>query len=355
MIQTVRPTELSDLGGVEVVVKGANFYNSPQMKCNFGTQQTQAKYVSATEVHCESPPFQIPAATNAVQAKFFISTSQEVTETLTIKYHVSLLVSDQKNHAVHLLNGQTGNREKTLISSGSGGLQLPEGVALGKDRNIYVVSGGTNQILRYTRTGEFMNTFANLPAKCWPKGLIVGPDGNWFLSCSHINLVLAFNAKSGQQLGVAARGGGLKTPMGLAFAPGNVLYVVSSGNNQILQYAQGGYFRGSVASGVQNAFDVAFHQGQVYSTGPKEVVTRHLDNTHVTHVHGGANMMAPKGFAFAGTQLFVANENSVFRFGSHGRARSVAKIGNMKASFMTASNSGPPAQVRRRPSRHTEL
>ena len=88
----------------------------------------------------------------------------------------------------------------------------------------------------------------------WVLGMVPGPDGNWFVACSHINMVLAFNAKSGQQLGVAARGGGLKMPTGLAFAPGNILYVVSAGSNSVLQYAQGGYFRGAVTNDLPNGF-----------------------------------------------------------------------------------------------------
>jgi glucose/arabinose dehydrogenase len=167
-----------------------------------------------------------------------------------------------------------GTFTKTLVQPGEGGLQNPQGVAIGKDQKLYVVSAGTNQILRYELgTGSFIGVFANLPRKCGGTGMIAGPDGNWFVACSSVNMVLAFNAKSGQQLGVAARGGGLKQPQGIAFAPGNVLYVVSKGSNSIAQYAQGGYFRGTITNELQNGFDVAINNGKVYSTGHKHEVT----------------------------------------------------------------------------------
>lgn len=290
-----------------------------------------------------------------------------VTASQSFKFFAGILVADAANHAVHLLEAEHGTFVKTLVQPQAGGLVSPQGLSLGKDSKLYVVSGATNQILRYdASTGDSIGVFTNLPHKCSPKGLIPGPDGNWFVACSAINMVLAFHAKTGQQLGVAARGGGLKAPTGLAFAPGNILYVVSSGSNSILQYAQGGYFRGAVTNELPSGFDVAFIKGRVYSTGHKNQVTVHTNEEHEhqknyrAHVHSH-DLTHPTGLVSVAGQMFVASRHIVHRFGPNGGVTlSSTKISigrkEAKATYLasTVVSSSARAAPPRRPMR-TEL
>lgn len=358
------PSEFSDISGKTIVVRGRNFFNHNDLSCNFGAQgATRARFVSAQEIHCQAPVVQIPPSQNVVHAPFWISGGSEATASKPVKFYVTMFVSDQANHAVHMLEGHHGRvLQESFVKPGAGGLSMPTGVALGKDKNLYVLSHGTNQILRYdAKTGGFMDVFTKLPSKCGGQALIAGPDGNWFVACSSLNIVLALNARSGQQLGVAARGGGLKAPTGIAFAPGNVLYVVSSGSKQILQFAQGGQFRGAVASNLPNGFGVAFHRNNVYSTGHPGIVAMHPPGaTHLTHVTH-KNLHQAKGLLFSGDQLFVAAGHMILRFGPRGGPpidSTNIRVGRkeMKATYMTSSsiNAGLKPVARSR-QRHTEL
>ena len=59
-----------------------------------------------------------------------------------------------------------------FVSDGSGGLARARGSVFGPDGNFYVASADTNAILRYDRSGEFINTFCSV----WHRR---GPEQPW--------------------------------------------------------------------------------------------------------------------------------------------------------------------------------
>jgi DNA-binding beta-propeller fold protein YncE len=244
---------------------------------------------------------------------------------------------------------------KTVISSGAGGLSSPQGIQIGVDLSIYVASGGTNQILKYSAHGQPMGVFAELPKHCEPKDIEFGPDTNLFVACQLLGKVIALNANSGQQLGIAAQGGGLKMPTGIAFGPGNTLYVTSVGSNQLLRYAQGGYFQGAVQRLEDPAFDVAFHNGRVFLTSGA------TQNYAMLTIDGGnllqfaeQRLHEPTGMVFDPSgSLFVSSEKEVVQFDAKGHFRSAVRPRgyDMLATYITIS----PRETRRAGSRHDEL
>jgi len=204
-------------------------------------------------------------------AVIWLSGGGEISSSQEFLYHSTLLVSDDANDSVHLFDSHHGHFSKTLIKPGAGGLKSPQGIQFGSDNNIYVASAGTNQILKFNVNGQALGVFSELPKTCYPTDIVFGPDSNLFVSCTGMGKVIALNANSGQQLGTAAQGGGLSQPMGITFGPGNTLYVVSMGTNQIMRYAQGGYFQGTVARTEDRGSGIAMNGGFLYLTGGHSV------------------------------------------------------------------------------------
>jgi len=345
------------LGGAVVTVRGSNFKQSQDLRCNFGGKNVLAEYLTSNEVKCTVPAWKIAATQSGRKLSFWISGSAEISNNVEITYHSTLLVSDVDNNCVHAFDSHHGVFAGTLIPSGSGGLQAPQGIQIGNDNNIYVASG-TNQVLKYNTMGQSLGVFAELPKGCAPSDIVFGPDTNLFVACRHLNKVIAFNAHSGQQLGVAAQGGGLSRPTGIAFGPGNTLYVVSSGSNKLLRFAQGGYFQGAVQKLVDEGKDVAFYDGKIFLSGGAS-----HNNAILTVVEQKLHTFAesfqlrePVGIVFDGSSMFVASSQHIVRFNNNGGYISSMKAGRktkMRPSFMTSS----PRESRRAGGgrRHDEL
>jgi hypothetical protein len=155
------------------------------------------------------------------------------------------------------ITGQSGalgafRNTSVFIPSGSGGLNYNEDLAV-HGSSIYVVSRGTNAILRYeASTGAFLGTFASGNGLKQPIGLTFGPDGNLYVGNYSGNDVLSFNGSTGAFLStfVGVGSGGLNGPTGVAFGADGNLYVASRDSNSVLRYngTTGAFLGGFVSS-----------------------------------------------------------------------------------------------------------
>jgi sugar lactone lactonase YvrE len=225
---------------------------------------------------------------------------------LTFGPDCNLYVSNFSSNQVMRYDGatgaplpSTGNSGAIYVSSQSGGLVTPHGLAFGKDGRLYGSSVGTTSgVLRYDGvTGVYDINFTGLNPPVYARGvafggpagdlyvtsnhdvlrfdritgtfapswnlatdpgaithydLTFGPGGDLYVTAFETNKVLRFNGTTGAPLPdfVPAASGGLRSPMGLAFGPDGNLYVSSTGNNQILRYnGTTGAFMGVYASG----------------------------------------------------------------------------------------------------------
>jgi DNA-binding beta-propeller fold protein YncE len=137
-----------------------------------------------------------------------------------------LYVSGRNNATVVRYDGATGAPLGTFVTSGSGGMSLPEGITFDPSGSyLYVASTGSNQILKYNaQTGAYVGVAASTGVS-GPKGVKFGPDGLMYVASASNNRILRFTA-SGTYVDdyVPAGSGGISLLSRLAFGPDGDLY-----------------------------------------------------------------------------------------------------------------------------------
>lgn len=348
-----------DLGNTQVTITGSNFKHSHDLKCNFGPYAVAAEYVNSGEIKCTAPRYKLKTSESGKRVSFWISGGGEISSSKDFLYYATLLASDLASNSVKAFDLHHGRFKREIIAPGSGGLTSPQGIAIGSDDRIYVASAN-DKILKYSANGLSEGVFAELPKNCGPKDILFGPDTNLFVACSLLNRVIALNANSGQMLGIAAQGGGLSQPHGIAFGPGNTLYVVSGGNHKLLRYAQGGYFQGAVAKLGDANKDVNFYNGRIFLSGGASHSHSVLvfENGRLTQHAAHLNLHQPSGIHFDSGKLYVASRGHIVRFSDKGEFQVELKTGrnsHLEVSFMTSSAREVARRGRGPGGRHDEL
>ena len=190
-----------------------------------------------------------------------------------------LYVASATSSRVLRFDANTGDFVDVFVSTASGGLDRPEGIAFGPDSTgdaipeVFVSSRGTDQVLRYDgATGDFIDVFAELGIVA-PTGLTFGVDRTGdgvpelYVAGFESDNVVEFDGVTGgfvRQLVPPGRGN-LNGPVGLSFEADGRLYVVSSVNNRIVRYnaATGDFVSTFVAAG-----SGGLSQPQYFAFGP---------------------------------------------------------------------------------------
>ena len=151
----------------------------------------------------------------------------------------SVIVSDADNHRVLILNPE-GERVNSFgtgtRAGGSGGLNVPGGLAVDAAGYIYVVDTLNGRIVKLSPEGEFIRDFASLAdtagSLARPKGVAVDGEGHIFVS-DGLQAAIEVFGRNGEYLGVIGRrdatdpraGSIFEAPSGLALF-GDTMIVV---------------------------------------------------------------------------------------------------------------------------------
>ncbi len=182
-------------------------------------------------------------------------------------------------------DGTTGALIDTFVPNGSGGLSSPVGVRFGPDGHLYVSSQANDRVLKYDGTsGAFVSEFIfDDPATVGvdetggiqrPEGFAVGRDGDLYLAAGDSDAVFRYDGETGafRDIFVGSGSGGLDDPNGLTFGRDGHLYVASFGTQEVLRYhgATGAFLGAFVTAGsggLNNPHDAVFGpDGHLYVT-----------------------------------------------------------------------------------------
>ena len=140
-------------------------------------------------------------------------------------------------NTIQVIDSATGQSLGSFITPGAGGLITGQGLVFHTDGMLYVSNGIGNSILRYdATTGDFDGVFVSggSGGLSNPHSLRFGTDGNLYVASRNTNSVKRYVGTTGNSLGdfVAPNSGGsvatggLSSPAGLLFVPGELSFEV---------------------------------------------------------------------------------------------------------------------------------
>ena len=222
--------------------------------------------------------------------------------------------SNGSDHTVERFDGQTGQSKGSFVIPGSGGIDVPNGMAFGPDGNLYVASSDTGQILRYDgQTGAIIGSgvFASTGTFSQPRFIAFGPDGNLYVGdTGPLDRILKFDGLSGALIEtfVAPGEGGMGTPYGMAFDADGNLYVASFDTDEILKFdsngdvVPGGPFIAAGTGGLDNPRGLTIGpDGMLYvANGASESILRFdpVTGAFIDNYTFGADIELPYGVTF---------------------------------------------------------
>jgi sugar lactone lactonase YvrE len=247
-----------------------------------------------------------------------------------------LYLATAESNDVVRFDATTGAFVDVFITAGSGGLNGPNGLIFGPDANsdgipdLYVSGSNSNNVIRYDGvTGAPLRTYVasgsgglNLPV-----GIAFDPSGSYlYVASSGSNQILKYNAQTGAYVGVAA-GSGLSGPADVKFGADGLLYVLSPGNDRLLRFTTSGVYvddyvpagSGGMAQVNSMAFGpdgdlyvAAANPSQIMRFGTESEALFTVTNTTVSTLPLTVNYATSDGSALAGSDYAATNGTLTF-------------------------------------------
>lgn len=166
-------------------------------------------------------------------------TSNPLKAPLGIAYHRNTLyVADSENGRIQVFSAN--GRWRGELGSGEKGLRFPLAVAVGKGGTLYVADSRPGRLVALSPRGRVLTVFKAPPdASRWqPLALAVDAEGNIWVTEATRGRVFVFDPNGDLIRDFADRN--LSYPNGIAFGPGDEVYVADSNNGRLLQYTHNG-------------------------------------------------------------------------------------------------------------------
>jgi DNA-binding beta-propeller fold protein YncE len=198
---------------------------------------------------------------------------------------------------------------------GHGKIEMPMGLDVDNQGNLYVFDGKLKQILVFDWNGKYQRAIGDPDKIARPAGIGVTPDGSRIYaidiggSSSNEHKVMVFDGKSGEHLfDIGKRGteiGEFNLPRDAAIAPDGSVYIVDSGNFRVQKFTADGKFI--------STFGAIGRQSGQFSR-PKEAAVDKDGNVYVVDA------------AFGNFQIFDSNGGLLLAIGNRSNTDGPAKF-----------------------------
>jgi streptogramin lyase len=141
----------------------------------------------------------------------------------------NIYIADTSNNYIRKVTPQG---VVTTLAGGVGVFNKPAAVAVAKDGNIYVADSSNNLIKKVTPQGVVTTFAGGAGVFNNPRGILVAKDGNIYVADSNNNLIKKITPQ-GVVTTFAGGAGVFNNPIGIAIDDNGNIYVADSGNNSI--------------------------------------------------------------------------------------------------------------------------
>ena len=141
----------------------------------------------------------------------------------------NIYIADTSNNYIRKVTPQG---VVTTLAGGVGVFNNPAAVAVAKDGNIYVADSSNNLIKKVTPQGVVTTFAGGAGVFNNPRGILVAKDGNIYVADSNNNLIKKITPQ-GVVTTFAGGAGVFNNPIGIAIDDNGNIYVADSGNNSI--------------------------------------------------------------------------------------------------------------------------
>lgn len=222
---------------------------------------------------------------------------------------------------------------------------------------LLVASGGNDSVIRYTEDGTFEQQFAIGEGTDYPVDVIIGPDGNMYLSGWNSDDVLRYNPTTGVLIDtfVPSGTGGLNAAAGLAFGSDGNLYVASRLTSEVLRFngTTGAFIDAFVTAGsggLNEAEGLTFGpDGHLYVSDYRDNKVLKYDGktgAYLTEFVSGGGLNWAEDLTFGPDgHLYVADNNSVIRYDGTTGAKIDAFATGGGVSFASGLAFGPDGNL----------
>ena len=257
-----------------------------------------------------------------VMKKSFGSTDIDNLRGLAIGKERRIYISDMGNNKIHIFSSKF-KYETSFGNKGSepGNFNGPRGIAIDTDDNVYVVDRDNSRIQKFDYTGNFIDQFGSEDERSLlviPWGISIDKFDNIYVSSAGSNQIKKFD-KNGRLIkywGESGKGEGqFNNPLGIAIDKFQNVYIADNLNNRIQKFDQEGNYLlewgtyGDEPGQMNNPYAIAIFNEILYVAEPINFRIQIFD---LNGNYMGKLQTKPENIFFSCKGLAVDNEGDFY-------------------------------------------